>query len=110
MESRTAAAFMTMMMMMSVMVCLKMITTNATESTQYESPEYTLVHSESDYEIRLYRVAAWMIAPVKSQISFEKATRNGFHRSLSPSLSQLFSYVIDFDFLLIIFIVYINLV
>ncbi|XP_017253679.1 uncharacterized protein LOC108223774 [Daucus carota subsp. sativus] len=80
MESRTAAAFMTMMMMMSVMVCLKMITTNATESTQYESPEYTLVHSESDYEIRLYRVAAWMIAPVKSQISFEKATRNGFHR------------------------------
>lgn len=77
MESRASAAFVTLIMMACV---LRMIQTNANESTRYESPEYTLVHSDSDYEIRLYRVAAWMIAPVKSQISFEKATRNGFHR------------------------------
>ncbi|GFZ07832.1 hypothetical protein Acr_19g0007690 [Actinidia rufa] len=30
-------------------------------------------------EIRLYRVSAWMSAPAK-QISFEKATKDGFHR------------------------------
>lgn len=44
-----------------------------------ESPQFTVVHSESDFEIRLYRVASWMSAPVQD-ISFEKATRNGFHR------------------------------
>ncbi|KAK1357857.1 SOUL heme-binding protein, Regulatory factor, effector binding domain protein [Heracleum sosnowskyi] len=80
MESRTAAALMTMMMMACIVNSLRIIKTNADESTRYDSPEYTLVHSESDYEIRVYKVAAWMIAPVHSQISFEKATRNGFHR------------------------------
>ncbi|XP_050369964.1 uncharacterized protein LOC126788052 [Argentina anserina] len=44
-----------------------------------ESPQYTVVHTESEFEIRQYRDAAWMSAPVKD-ISFEKATRNGFHR------------------------------
>ncbi|XP_059642269.1 uncharacterized protein LOC132284203 [Cornus florida] len=44
-----------------------------------ESPQYTVVHCESDFEIRLYRESAWMSAPVK-EISFEKATRDGFHR------------------------------
>ncbi|ONI01140.1 hypothetical protein PRUPE_6G124100 [Prunus persica] len=44
-----------------------------------ESPQYSVVHSESDFEIRLYRETSWMSAPVKD-ISFEKATRNGFHR------------------------------
>lgn len=72
---------MKLMMMACILNSLRVIQTNAHESTRYESPEYTIIHSESDYEIRLYRVAAWMIAPVKSQISFEKATRNGFHRS-----------------------------
>ncbi|KAL8123431.1 uncharacterized protein LOC141717652 [Apium graveolens] len=80
MEPRTAAALMTLMMMAAILNTLRIIKPNANESTRYESPEYSLIHSESDYEIRLYRVAAWMIAPVKSQISFEKATRNGFHR------------------------------
>ncbi|KAB1200924.1 Heme-binding protein 2 [Morella rubra] len=46
-----------------------------------ESPQYTVVHSESDFEIRLYREAAWMSAPVKD-ISFVKATRLGFHRKI----------------------------
>ncbi|GMY14886.1 heme-binding protein 2-like [Fagus crenata] len=44
-----------------------------------ESPQYSVVHSESDFEIRLYRNSTWMSAPVKD-ISFEKATRLGFHR------------------------------
>ncbi|KAK7265663.1 hypothetical protein RJT34_33286 [Clitoria ternatea] len=44
-----------------------------------ESPEYTVVHSESDFEIRLYRSSVWMSAP-SLDLSFVKATWNGFHR------------------------------
>ncbi|PIA61797.1 hypothetical protein AQUCO_00200056v1 [Aquilegia coerulea] len=44
-----------------------------------ESPQYTVIHTESDFEIRLYRESAWMSAPVRD-ISFEKATKVGFHR------------------------------
>ncbi|PON72231.1 SOUL heme-binding protein [Parasponia andersonii] len=44
-----------------------------------ESPEYAVVHSESEFEIRLYGQSSWMSAPVRD-ISFEKATRNGYHR------------------------------
>ncbi|XP_061366828.1 uncharacterized protein LOC133309971 [Gastrolobium bilobum] len=44
-----------------------------------ESPQYTVVHSESDFDIRLYRTSVWMSA-LASDISFQKATLNGFHR------------------------------
>ncbi|CAL9061666.1 unnamed protein product [Musa banksii] len=44
-----------------------------------ESPQYTVVHSESDFEVRLYRESVWMSAPT-DEISFEKATKFGFHR------------------------------
>ncbi|EPS59178.1 hypothetical protein M569_15632, partial [Genlisea aurea] len=44
-----------------------------------ESPQYTVVHSESDFEVRFYRDSAWMTAPT-DEISFEKATKVGFHR------------------------------
>ncbi|KAF8378255.1 hypothetical protein HHK36_029594 [Tetracentron sinense] len=44
-----------------------------------ESPQFTVVHSESDFEIRLYRESSWMSASVRG-ISFEKATKEGFHR------------------------------
>ncbi|CAJ1943816.1 unnamed protein product [Sphenostylis stenocarpa] len=44
-----------------------------------ESPQYTVVHSESDFEIRLYRTSVWMAASALD-ISFEKATWDGFHR------------------------------
>ncbi|KAF3436993.1 hypothetical protein FNV43_RR19746 [Rhamnella rubrinervis] len=44
-----------------------------------ESPQYTVVHTESEFEIRLYRETTWMSAPVR-EISFKKATRDGFHR------------------------------
>ncbi|KAJ4765567.1 Heme-binding protein 2 [Rhynchospora pubera] len=44
-----------------------------------ESPQFTVVHTESEFEIRLYRSIAWMSAP-SDKISFEKATKHGFHR------------------------------
>ncbi|XP_077219844.1 uncharacterized protein LOC143854021 [Tasmannia lanceolata] len=44
-----------------------------------ESPQFTVVHSESDFEIRLYRDSSWMSASVRG-ISFDKATKEGFHR------------------------------
>ncbi|XP_071731702.1 uncharacterized protein [Rutidosis leptorrhynchoides] len=48
-------------------------------SNAYESPEYTVIHSESEFEIRLYNQTVWMTAPVK-ETSFRKATNDGFHR------------------------------
>ncbi|KAF9593696.1 hypothetical protein IFM89_024513 [Coptis chinensis] len=53
-------------------------------SNGIESPQFTAVHTESDFAIRLYRDSAWMSAPVRD-ISFEKATKLGFHR--------LFNYI-----------------
>lgn len=44
-----------------------------------ESPQYTVVHTESDFEIRLYRAASWITTPVED-ISFTKATQIGFHK------------------------------
>ncbi|KAK6924820.1 SOUL hem-binding protein [Dillenia turbinata] len=44
-----------------------------------ETPQYTVIHRESNFEIRLMRESSWMSAPVK-ELSFEKATRLGFHR------------------------------
>eukprot|EP01018_Ginkgo_biloba_P030919 Gb_04253 [translate_table: standard] len=51
----------------------------AAQGAELEKPQYTVIHAESDFEIRLYRGMAWMSAPVE-EISFEKATRQGFHR------------------------------
>ncbi|OVA19874.1 SOUL heme-binding protein [Macleaya cordata] len=48
-------------------------------SNGIETPQYTVIHTESDFEIRLYRESSWMSAPVR-EISFEKATKQGFHR------------------------------
>ncbi|XP_061355010.1 uncharacterized protein LOC133299558 [Gastrolobium bilobum] len=44
-----------------------------------ESPKYTVILSESDFQIRLYNESSWMSAPV-SGTSFEKSTKSGFHR------------------------------
>lgn len=44
-----------------------------------ESPQYSVVHAESDFEVRLYVNSTWMSAPV-NELSFEKATLFGFHR------------------------------
>ncbi|KAB5525010.1 hypothetical protein DKX38_022759 [Salix brachista] len=44
-----------------------------------ESPQYEVVHAESDFEVRSYVNSTWMSAPV-NELSFEKATLFGFHR------------------------------
>ncbi|KAI3902757.1 hypothetical protein MKW92_050187 [Papaver armeniacum] len=44
-----------------------------------ETPQFTVIHTESDFEVRLYRDSSWMSAPVR-EMSFEKATKLGFHR------------------------------
>ncbi|WCJ36101.1 SOUL heme-binding family protein [Euphorbia peplus] len=50
------------------------------EGSKIEKPQYQIVHAESDFEVRLYGGAStWMAAPA-SQISFQKATLDGFHR------------------------------
>ncbi|KAL6973195.1 hypothetical protein U1Q18_027375 [Sarracenia purpurea var. burkii] len=63
-------------------------------SSTIESPQYTSVHNESDFEVRLCRDTAWMTAPAK-EISFEKATKDGFHsvsQVLVFGLSQAFQF------------------
>ncbi|XP_021762881.1 heme-binding protein 2-like [Chenopodium quinoa] len=44
-----------------------------------ESPHYSVIHSESDFEIRIYKKSTWMSAPV-NHLSFHQATKLGFHR------------------------------
>jgi hypothetical protein len=44
-----------------------------------ESPQYSTVHAESDFEVRLYDDTVWMSAP-SDHTSFHVATKLGFHR------------------------------
>ncbi|XP_034696705.1 heme-binding protein 2-like [Vitis riparia] len=44
-----------------------------------DSPQYTVVHSQSDFQIRLYRQSSWMSATVHGT-SFNKSTKDAFHR------------------------------
>ncbi|KAL3642332.1 hypothetical protein CASFOL_013147 [Castilleja foliolosa] len=53
--------------------------TEKVECRDLESPEFRVVHSESEFEVRFYKESAWMAAPA-DQISFQKATKFGFHR------------------------------
>ena len=59
-------------------ICLALICV----ANAIESPQYTVVHLESDFEVRLYRSSVWMSAPARD-LSFQKATLNGFHRYFS---------------------------
>ncbi|KAF2315892.1 hypothetical protein GH714_040687 [Hevea brasiliensis] len=45
----------------------------------FEKPQYEIVRAESEFEVRLYAQSTWMAASV-TEISFEKATLDGFHR------------------------------
>uniref|UniRef100_A0A0D6R8E8 SOUL heme-binding protein n=1 Tax=Araucaria cunninghamii TaxID=56994 RepID=A0A0D6R8E8_ARACU len=47
---------------------------------ELEKPQYAVVHEESDFEVRLYREMTWMSASPVQEVSFEKVTRQGFHR------------------------------
>uniref|UniRef100_A0ACD5VE22 Uncharacterized protein n=1 Tax=Avena sativa TaxID=4498 RepID=A0ACD5VE22_AVESA len=44
-----------------------------------ESPQYSTVHAEPDFEVRLYHDTVWMSAPSDHK-SFHVATKLGFHR------------------------------
>ncbi|XP_027348678.1 heme-binding protein 2-like [Abrus precatorius] len=44
-----------------------------------ELPKYTMILSESDFQIRLYNESSWMSASV-SGTSFEQSYKSGFHR------------------------------
>ncbi|KAL0417167.1 UNVERIFIED_CONTAM: hypothetical protein Slati_3548600 [Sesamum latifolium] len=68
-----------MILGLTLFFTISVITTEKVECKGLESPQYTVVHSESDFEVRFYRESAWMTAPV-DEISFEKATKDGFHR------------------------------
>lgn len=48
-----------------------------------ESPQYTVMHSESDFEIRLYLDSSWISALVRGATSFDQSTKDGFHRFTS---------------------------
>lgn len=52
-----------------------------------ESPHYAVVHSESDFEIRLYGEDFWASALVQRS-SFQNSTKQGFHRFRYLSLSS----------------------
>ncbi len=60
------------------MILMVMTTTTAVFAA-IESPTYTVVHSESDFEIRVIRSSVWVSATV-DEISFNQATQLGFHR------------------------------
>ncbi|KAE8023505.1 hypothetical protein FH972_009192 [Carpinus fangiana] len=45
-----------------------------------ESPQYTVVHSEPDLEIRLYVESSWISALARGTTSFDKSTKYGFDR------------------------------
>ncbi|KAL5813832.1 hypothetical protein ACOSQ4_024473 [Xanthoceras sorbifolium] len=62
--------------------------------TAIESPQYAVVHSESDFEVRLYRDSAWMSARVR-ELSFEKATLLGFHSLIEKCVTVTWKPIFD---------------
>jgi len=56
------------------------VTVRGINAFELEEPQYTVVHTESDFEVRFYREITWMSSASPQEISFEKATRQGFHR------------------------------
>ncbi|KAE9610082.1 hypothetical protein Lal_00006433 [Lupinus albus] len=59
--------------------CMVMIMVCNGKKSDTESPQYTVLHTESEFEIRLYPHSLW-ISALSQDISFVKATWNGFHR------------------------------
>ncbi|CAI9775370.1 unnamed protein product [Fraxinus pennsylvanica] len=46
-----------------------------------ESPQYKILHSWPDIEVRIYSESSWISAPVRGAgTSFENSTESGFHR------------------------------
>ncbi|XP_020237477.1 heme-binding protein 2 [Cajanus cajan] len=64
--------YLSMLMLMLMLMC-------GTKVSAIELPKYTIILSESDFQIRLYNESSWMSARV-SGTSFEQASKTGFHR------------------------------
>lgn len=80
-----------MVLAMAAVVCA------AAGADSIESPPYTVVHAESDFEIRLYRPSTLITTPVED-ISFSKATQIGFHKYvLEPSCDFLSFVAIEWN-------------
>ncbi|XP_074316805.1 uncharacterized protein LOC141653063 [Silene latifolia] len=61
------------------MMILMMAVNLFTLSQATESPEYTTIHTDSDFDVRFYNDSVWMSARVNHR-SFHQATKFGFHR------------------------------
>ena len=66
------------MAVIGMLLCVVGILWNC-EAIEIEMPEFKVVHSESELEIRLYSQSSWMSASIP-HFSFAKATRIGYHR------------------------------
>ncbi|MED6123171.1 hypothetical protein PIB30_046664 [Stylosanthes scabra] len=65
-----------LIMCLSIVMCWLVVT--AVDAI--ETPRYTVIRSESDFQIRLYSESTWMSAPVLPATSFDNSTKTGFHR------------------------------
>lgn len=64
-----------------VVICLEiLIIASCLRGQAIESPQYNVIHSESDFEIRMYKESIWMSAFLQGNTSFEDTTKDGFHR------------------------------
>jgi hypothetical protein len=63
-----------------MLLAISAVVASAAVEDSLETPQYTVVHAESDFEIRLYRPSTWVSTPV-DDISFGKATQIGFHKN-----------------------------
>lgn len=68
-----------------VVMCYLISNTIILSSHAIESPQYILIHSESEFEIRLYKDCSWMTAIVQGTTSFEQSTKDGFHRYIQAN-------------------------
>ncbi|XP_071929121.1 uncharacterized protein [Coffea arabica] len=68
--------------MLMILKFLIILLTMINYVSSIESPEYRVIlrYLESDVEIRLYEESFWVSAAVRNATSFEKSTKDGFHR------------------------------
>ena len=76
--------------MLMILKFLIILLTMINYVSSIESPEYRVIlqYLESDVEIRLYEESFWVSAAVRNATSFEKSTKDGFHRSPSSLQSS----------------------
>lgn len=76
METKLIMCFLCYYMLMAMCCCFGNIV------HAIESPKYTVIQSESDFQIRLYNESSSWMSALSSSTSFEQSTKSGFHRFL----------------------------